>query len=87
MLLHPAPEEGGELVGRASSHRCLRGWPEQRHPVRPAEGVRDREPRPHEQLAGKLGVQVGVMPDGAREIPAVGELLGGGQTEQRGFTM
>ena len=37
-----------------------------------------------EQLGGELGVQVGGVPDGAGQVPPVGELVRGGQVHQSG---
>jgi hypothetical protein len=50
------PEEGSEQVGRARSAGCLRGRPEQRHPVSPAVRVSNREPGPGQQFAGQLRI-------------------------------
>src|SRR5581483_6884748 len=58
--------------------------PEEGLPLGPAERIGDRRPRLAEQRGGQAGRQVGVMPDGAREIPAMGELLGRAVRQERG---
>jgi LuxR family maltose regulon positive regulatory protein len=79
---HPPAQERGELIRRPRAVFRRNGRPEQGLAVRTAVRIGDHEPGLGEQPGGQLGFQAGAVPDGARQVPAMGELLHRGQVAQ-----